>query len=90
VSPTNQKPTPPIHPICRGRSGIFSSFKFLALYGQIPVIGKIEWLATVVIPSIGIGLLLLLPLLDKSPYRHYSRRIFSLAIMGSSFWTSSC
>jgi mono/diheme cytochrome c family protein len=57
-------------------------FKFLALYGQIPVIGKIEWLATVVIPSIGIGLLLLLPLLDKSPYRHYSRRIFSLAIMG--------
>jgi mono/diheme cytochrome c family protein len=57
-------------------------FKFLALYGQIPIIGKIEWLATVVIPSIGIGLLLLLPLLDKSPYRHYSRRIFSLAIMG--------
>ncbi len=57
-------------------------FKFLALYGQIPVIGKIEWLATVVIPSIGIGLLILLPLLEKSPYRHYSRRIFSLAIMG--------
>ena len=57
-------------------------FKFLALYGQIPIIGKIEWLATVVIPTIGIGLLLLLPLLDKSPYRHYSRRIFSLAIMG--------
>jgi quinol-cytochrome oxidoreductase complex cytochrome b subunit len=57
-------------------------FKFLALYGQIPLIGKIEWLATVVIPAIGIGLLLLLPLLDKSPYRHYSRRIFSLAIMG--------
>src|SRR5512142_685239 len=46
-------------------------FKFLALYGQIPIIGKIEWLATVVIPTIGIGLLLLLPLLDKSPYRHY-------------------
>lgn len=57
-------------------------FKFLALYGQIPVIGKIEWLATVVIPTLGIGLLLFLPLLDKSPYRHYSRRIFSLAIMG--------
>ena len=57
-------------------------FKFLALYGQIPVIGKIEWLATVVIPSVGIGLLLLLPLLDRSSYRHYSRRIFHLAIMG--------
>ena len=34
-------------------------FKFLALYGQIPVIGKIEWLATVLIPGIGIGLLTL-------------------------------
>ncbi|MGE5464685.1 MAG: c-type cytochrome [Syntrophothermus sp.] len=57
-------------------------FKFLALYGQIPVIGKIEWLATVVIPGIGITLLLLLPLLDNSPYRYYSRRVFHLAIMG--------
>src|SRR5574342_816644 len=57
-------------------------FKFLALYGQIPVIGKIEWLATVVIPTIGIGLLTLLPLLDKSSYRHYSRRIFALTVMG--------
>ncbi len=58
-------------------------FKFLALYGQIPFIGKIEWLATVVIPIIGIGLLTLLPLLDKSPYRHYSRRIFALTVMGT-------
>ena len=58
-------------------------FKFLALYGQIPVIGKIEWLATVVVPALGIGLLTLLPLLDKSPYRHYSRRIFALTVMGT-------
>jgi len=58
-------------------------FKFLALYGQIPIIGKIEWLATVLIPGIGIGLLTLLPLLDKSPYRHYSRRIFALTVMGT-------
>jgi mono/diheme cytochrome c family protein len=58
-------------------------FKFLALYGQIPVIGKIEWLATVLVPGIGIGLLTLLPLLDKSPYRHYSRRIFALTVMGT-------
>lgn len=57
-------------------------FKFLALYGQIPIIGKIEWLATVLVPGIGIGLLTLLPLLDKSPYRHYSRRIFALTVMG--------
>jgi mono/diheme cytochrome c family protein len=58
-------------------------FKFLALYGQIPIIGKIEWLATVLIPGIGIGVLTLLPLLDKSPYRHYSRRIFALTMMGT-------
>ena len=58
-------------------------FKFLALYGQIPVIGKIEWLATVLIPGLGIGILTLLPLLDKSPYRHYSRRIFALTFMGT-------
>jgi len=58
-------------------------FKFLALYGQIPVIGKIEWLATVLVPGFGIGLLTLLPLLDKSPYRHYSRRIFALTVMGT-------
>jgi quinol-cytochrome oxidoreductase complex cytochrome b subunit len=57
-------------------------FKFLALYGQIPVIGKIEWLATVLVPGIGIGLLTLLPLLDKSPYRHYSHRVFALTVMG--------
>jgi mono/diheme cytochrome c family protein len=58
-------------------------FKFLALYGQIPFIGKIEWLATVLVPGIGIGLLVLLPFLDKSPYRHYSRRIFQLTLMGT-------
>ena len=58
-------------------------FKFLALYGQIPLIGKIEWLATVLVPGIGIGLLTFLPLLDKSPYRHYSRRIFELTVMGT-------
>lgn len=57
-------------------------FKFLALYGQIPVIGKIEWLATVLIPALGIGLLTFIPLLDTSPYRHYSRRIFWLTVMG--------
>src|ERR1044071_6480501 len=58
-------------------------FKFLALYGQIPIIGKIEWLATVLVPGVGIGILTLLPLLDKSPYRHYSRRIFELTVMGT-------
>ena len=56
-------------------------FKFLALYGQIPVIGTIEWLAAVLVPSIGIGLILFLPLLDKNPDRHYTKRAMSLGVM---------
>jgi mono/diheme cytochrome c family protein len=57
-------------------------FKFLALYGQIPWLGKIEWLATVVIPGIGIALLTLLPFIDKSPQRYYTRRMLPLTVMG--------
>src|SRR5512136_1820725 len=40
-------------------------FKFLAIYGQIPVLGKIEWVATVIVPGIAIGLLVLLPFIDS-------------------------
>ena len=32
-------------------------FKFLALYGQIPVLGKIEWIATVIVPGLAILIL---------------------------------
>lgn len=56
-------------------------FKFLALYGQIPVIGKIEWLATVIIPMIYIGVLVLLPFLDRSTFRYYGKRVFAIGIM---------
>lgn len=56
-------------------------FKFLALYGQIPVIGKIEWLATVLIPSIGIGLILLLPFVERSKDRFYAKRAMPIGIM---------
>ena len=35
-------------------------FKFLAIYGQIPLLGKIEWIATAVIPGLAV-LLLSLP-----------------------------
>ena len=56
-------------------------FKFLALYGQIPVLGKIEWIATVVIPGIAIGVLTLLPFIDKSPYRYYGKRVLPISIM---------
>ena len=56
-------------------------FKFLALYGQIPLLGKIEWLATVLVPGIAIALLTLLPFIEKGPQRHYSKRALPLSIM---------
>jgi mono/diheme cytochrome c family protein len=56
-------------------------FKFLAVYGQIPLLGKIEWIATALIPAAVILLLFVLPLMDKNPYRHYSRRMMALSIM---------
>lgn len=56
-------------------------FKFLALYGQLPVIGKIEWLATVLIPGIAIGILTLMPFIEKHPHRHYSKRALPISIM---------
>ena len=56
-------------------------FKFLALYGQIPILGKIEWIAAIIIPSIGLGILALLPFIDKSPYRHPARRLFGVSLM---------
>src|SRR5512137_1751527 len=57
-------------------------FKFLALYGQIPVLGKIEWIATVLIPGLAVGLLFILPLIDRNPARAYSRRMLALTVMG--------
>ena len=56
-------------------------FKFLALYGQIPVLGKIEFIATVIIPGIAIGVLTLLPFIEKSPYRTYGKRVLPLSVM---------
>ena len=56
-------------------------FKFLALYGQIPVLGKIEWIAAAVIPGIGVAALFLLPFLDRNPFRHFSKRRFGIALM---------
>ncbi|WKZ36804.1 MAG: c-type cytochrome [Anaerolineales bacterium] len=56
-------------------------FKFLALYGQLPLIGKIEWIATVIIPTVALGVLTLLPFIEKSPHRHYGRRALPISIM---------
>ncbi len=56
-------------------------FKFLALYGQIPVLGKIEFLAAIVIPGIVVGVLTLLPFIEKSPYRYYGKRVLPISVM---------
>ena len=56
-------------------------FKFLAIYGQIPLLGKIEWLATVVVPGLAIALLTLLPFIDRSPNRYYGKRVLPISIM---------
>jgi mono/diheme cytochrome c family protein len=57
-------------------------FKFLAIYGQIPVLGKIEWLATVVVPGLAIVLLTLMPFIDRSPARYYGKRILPISVLG--------
>ena len=56
-------------------------FKFLAIYGQIPVINKIEWIAAFIVPAVAIGLLFLMPFIDRSPARHQSKRLLPLTIM---------
>ncbi len=56
-------------------------FKFLAIYGQIPWLGKVEWLATVVVPGLAILVLFLIPFIDRSPYRYYGKRVLPISIM---------
>jgi len=56
-------------------------FKFLALYGQIPLLGKIEWIATVAIPGIAILVLTLMPFIERSPNRYYGKRALPISIM---------
>jgi menaquinol-cytochrome c reductase cytochrome b/c subunit len=56
---------------------------FLFLFEMLKFFpGKIEWLGTFVIPVVAIGILFLLPFLDKSPLRHPTRRKIPIAIMG--------
>jgi mono/diheme cytochrome c family protein len=56
-------------------------FKFLAIYGQIPLLGKIEWIATVAVPGVAVLALALLPFIDRSPYRYYGKRVLPISIM---------
>ncbi len=56
-------------------------FKFLAIYGQIPLLGKIEWIATVAVPGLAILVLALLPFIDRGPYRYYGKRVLPISVM---------
>jgi menaquinol-cytochrome c reductase cytochrome b/c subunit len=56
---------------------------FLFLFQMLKYFpGKLEWLGTAVIPGIAILGLLLLPLLDRKPERHYSKRKVAISVMG--------
>jgi len=43
--------------------------------------GEIEWVGAAVIPGILVMALILLPLYDKNPFRHYSKRKFAIGFM---------
>ncbi len=43
--------------------------------------GALEWVGTTIIPGIAVLALLLLPLYDRNPYRHWKKRIFAISIM---------
>ncbi len=56
---------------------------FLFLFQMLKYFpGNLEWLGTAVIPGIVVLVLFLLPLLDRKPDRHYSKRKVALTVMG--------
>ncbi len=75
------KPEPPVDPndtsyIPRPEWYFLFLFEFLKF---IP--GELEWVGAVVIPGLAILVLLLLPFIDKNPYRHWSKRKVGTGIM---------
>ncbi len=47
--------------------------------------GALEWVGAAVIPGILVVALLLLPLYDKNPFRHYAKRPFAIGLMSFIF-----
>ena len=55
---------------------------FLFLFEMLKYIpGVVEWVGTTIIPGIAVLALLLLPLYDRNPYRHWKKRIFAISVM---------
>ncbi len=55
---------------------------FLFLFQMLKLFpGKLEWIGAVVIPTVVVGLLLLLPFYDRSPFRYWKKRIFAIVVV---------
>ncbi len=55
---------------------------FLFLFQMLKYFpGQIEWVGTVIIPTIAVLALLLLPFYDRSPFRHWKKRKIATVIM---------
>ncbi len=56
---------------------------FLFLFEFLKFIpGQLEWVGAIIVPGIGVTALLLLPFIDRNPYRYYSKRVLALTVMG--------
>lgn len=55
---------------------------FLFLFEFLKFVpGSIEWIGAAVLPGIVVLLLLLLPFIDRNPYRYWKKRKFAVAVM---------
>jgi mono/diheme cytochrome c family protein len=55
---------------------------FLFLFQMLKYFpGQLEWIGTTIVPAAAILLLLLLPFIDRSPYRHWRKRKIAIGIM---------
>lgn len=55
---------------------------FLFLFQMLKYFpGQIEWIGTAVIPGLAVVALILLPFLDRNPYRHFSKRKLAISVM---------
>lgn len=55
---------------------------FLFLFQMLQYIpGVLEWVGTTIIPGIAVLALLLLPFYDRSPFRHWKKRVFAISVM---------
>jgi menaquinol-cytochrome c reductase cytochrome b/c subunit len=55
---------------------------FLFLFQMLKYFpGQIEWIGTTLLPGIAVLVLFLLPLIDRNPYRHWSKRWLANSVM---------